>query len=76
MGLQGEVDVDHAELVAVAAGAPGGALPSRQAAVLLGLERGLARPVAKDVEGLLLGDRHELAGRPGEDCSAGAISVA
>ena len=34
VGLQGEVDVDHAEVVAVAAGSPGGVLAGGEVGVL------------------------------------------
>jgi hypothetical protein len=65
VGLEGEVDVDHPELVAIAVSAAAGALAGAEVAVLLGLELGLARPVSEDVESLLLGHGDELGGGVG-----------
>ena len=44
MGLQGELDVDHAEVVCVAAGAASLSLALRQPPMLLGLQNDLSRP--------------------------------
>jgi hypothetical protein len=58
------MDVDHAEVVEVAAGAARGMLALGEAALLLGLERGLAGLFSEHGKGLLLGHREELGGDP------------
>jgi hypothetical protein len=65
MRLQGELDVDHAEVVCVAAGAAGLALALGQPPVLVGLQNDLSRPLFEHVEGLHGGHRQELGGRAG-----------
>jgi hypothetical protein len=67
---------DHAEVVEVAAGAPGPVLALPEAALLLGLEHGLAGLLFEDREGLLVCDGEKLAGDPGAASSALAISLA
>jgi hypothetical protein len=46
VGLQGEVDVDHAEVVGVAAGTAGGVLAGAEVTVLLGFQDDLAGPLS------------------------------
>jgi hypothetical protein len=76
VGLQREIDVDHAELVGMATRIAGGALARSEISVLLGVELGFTGPVFEDVKRLALGDRHELARGSGADSSAVAISAA
>jgi hypothetical protein len=60
VGLQGHVDVDHAELVFVAAGGPGGALTLAEGGALGGLRDDRAGPVPEDAKGSLGGDGEQL----------------
>jgi hypothetical protein len=59
------MDVDHAELVRVAASAAGVALASCQVLVLLSLELGLSGLLLEYLEGLPLSDREQLGGCAG-----------
>ncbi|CAN5611851.1 hypothetical protein BH24ACT26_BH24ACT26_05130 [soil metagenome] len=63
MWLEGDMQMHHAPLIAVAASNTGLVLPTRQVVVLFGFEFYLASPFFQNVEGLVLSQWQQFLGR-------------
>jgi hypothetical protein len=76
VGFQRDMDVNHPELVAVAAGGAGDPLPLGEVPVLFSLKFQLARFLPQNMKGSSRATGTSSRAAPGEDSSAEAMAVA